>query len=273
MSDDELDDENESETESRGGSSSHLQTLDVPASRFIDDDMAGTPTIASGPMHGREPPHTKQGNAAADPAIPQEILESRLTEPMNSLSSLTLSNATPPTSRIHRSFILAHGSDLLAQHFAMIDRELFLGLKFEELILDDWRNCEEINVLDWSDFVKARARWRSESRFPEKRSALAAVRARFNVMANFTISEIVLTRPNERPHVVAKFLRIAWVSYPTRSLQIRALTLLPRRNLIVYIVSVLWLLLWLVYKVLGLISQWVVHGTAYLCGKQELARI
>lgn len=95
----------------------------------------------------------------------------------------------------------------------MIDRELFMSVKFEELVLDDWMGCEEVNVLDWAEYLKDRARWKAESRFPDKTSALAAVRARFNLLTNFVISEIVLTQPQERPALVGKFIRIAWKSY------------------------------------------------------------
>ena len=66
--------------------------------------------------------------------------------------------------------------------------------------------------MDWTQFLKDRARWKSESRFPHKTSALAAVRARFNLMANFTKSEVVLALPSERALVVGKLIRIAWVS-------------------------------------------------------------
>ena len=94
----------------------------------------------------------------------------------------------------------------------MIDRELFMGVKFEELVLDDWTTCDEANILDWAQFLKDRARWKAESRCTHKTSALAAVRARFNLVANFTLSEVVLTHPSERLLVMKKFIRIAWVS-------------------------------------------------------------
>ncbi len=58
----------------------------------------------------------------------------------------------------------------------MIDRELFMGVKFEELVNDDWSECEEINVLDWAQYLKDRARWKVEGRFAVKTTALAALR-------------------------------------------------------------------------------------------------
>ncbi|KAG8896424.1 hypothetical protein FRC01_011826 [Tulasnella sp. 417] len=44
-------------------------------------------------------------------------------------------------------------------------------------------------------------------------SAVAALRARFNMMVAFAATDIVLSHPNERPVVFSKFLRIAWKSY------------------------------------------------------------
>jgi Gdp/GTP exchange factor required for growth at low temperatures len=153
-------------------------------------------------------PTRPDAKPAPEPAVPLEILESRVTSRPS-----TASSQKAHISRIvHRSWILGIRTAVLANHFAMVDRELFMGVKFEELVLDDWIRCEEVNVLDWSEFLDGRERWRAESRFAEKTTALAAVRGRFNLMANFIISEIVLTPPNERPALVAKFIRIAWVS-------------------------------------------------------------
>jgi len=95
----------------------------------------------------------------------------------------------------------------------MIDRELFLGVKPEELILDDWMSCQEVEVLDWAQYLKDRARWKAESRWSQKTSALGAVRGRFNLISNFVVSEIVLTHPSDRAVLVGKFIRVALVSF------------------------------------------------------------
>ena len=86
-----------------------------------------------------------------------------------------------------------------------------MSIKFEELVLDDWMAVKEVDVLSWSQFLKDKAQWNVTSRFLEKTSALGAARGRFNLMANFTVAEIVLTSPNDRPIPVGKFIRIAWV--------------------------------------------------------------
>lgn len=164
------------------------------------------------------PTRTTDAKPEPDVAVPLEILQSRILDPPVSLAashshrpSFSRFATNPEAPSVHRSFILNYRAAVLAEHFAMIDRELFMGVKFEELVLDDWMGCKEVDVLDWAQYLKDRTRWKAESRFPEKTSALAAVRARFNLIANFTISEIVLTPPNERPVLVSKFIRIAWV--------------------------------------------------------------
>jgi len=104
-------------------------------------------------------------------------------------------------------------ADTIVQHFSMIDRELFLGVKPEELIMDDWMSCQEVNVLDWAQYLKDRARWKAESRWSQKTTALAAVRGRFNLLANFVVAEIVMTHPSDRAMLVGKFIRVALKAY------------------------------------------------------------
>lgn len=168
------------------------------------------------PPPGLDPPSLPAVGSKPLPeeAVPAEILESRLPLPSQGSDPETplsrFGDAIPP--RVHQSFILGVRAEVLARHFSMIDRELFMGVKFEELVLDDWVGTKEIDVLDWSEYLRDRARFKAEHRFREKTSALAALRARFNLTANFVISEIVLTQPSERPTIVGKFVRVAWVS-------------------------------------------------------------
>ncbi|KAF8889083.1 hypothetical protein BD779DRAFT_1672040 [Infundibulicybe gibba] len=204
----------------------------TPSISGADDTLDTNSDLPRTPMpnqtqHSIPPPRpnlpspSRSGDAkpAPEDAVPAEILESRVPSSLNFPTSAPQMPALPPTfggpdaPRTHRSFVLNHRAEVLVQHFSMIDRELFIGVKFEELVLDDWMACEEVDVLDWTQFLKDRARWKVESRWREKTTALAAVRARFNLMANFIISEIVLTHPTERPVLVAKFIRIAWKAY------------------------------------------------------------
>ncbi|KAG6902632.1 hypothetical protein C0995_013757 [Termitomyces sp. Mi166 len=191
------------------------------------------------PPGSASPLRSTDAKPAVEAAVPLEIIQGRLPSRPSTLSS---NNADPPALSVSlpprestktrsivlmypatdfsprentktRSFVLMYRAADLAEHFAMIDRELFIGVKFEELVLDDWMNCQEVDALDWAQYLKDRARWKVEHRYPDKTSALGAVRARFNLMANFTISEVVLASLNDRPLVVAKLIRIAWKSY------------------------------------------------------------
>ncbi|KAJ3992192.1 hypothetical protein F5050DRAFT_1580010 [Lentinula boryana] len=165
------------------------------------------------------PARSTDAKPSVEDVVPLEIRQSRLSSEAPPVTSPVTSKFADPSrpKAFHRSFILLFKAEDLAQHFAMIDRELFMTIKFEELLLEEWMFCEEVDTLDWAQFLKDRARWKVESRWPEKTSALGAVRARFNLMVNFTVSEIALTNPTERSYVFSRFLRIAWKSYQRNS--------------------------------------------------------
>ena len=118
----------------------------------------------------------------------------------------------------HRSFILMHRSETLAQQFAIIEAELFVKIKFEELILHQWgQSLEDVDIKDWVQFVKNRAKLKNsgkplDSTSTAKLSSILALRARFDLLVNFTSSEILLSHASERVMVVEKFIRIAWAS-------------------------------------------------------------
>ena len=164
--------------------------------------------------------HPKAPISASVDAVPSAILRGRPATadsvsiqfvPPSIEPILSSKFSTSKAFRIHQSFVHGYPAEVLAQHFAMIDRELFIGVKFEELVSEHWMECEGIDVLDWAQFLKDRTRWKAELLFPEKTTALAALWARFNLMVNFVVSEIVLTPPSGRPALVSKFIRIAWV--------------------------------------------------------------
>lgn len=130
----------------------------------------------------------------------------------------------------HRSFVLAYKSEAIVQHFSVIDRDLFVHLKFEELVSPEWMaSTEEYNVLDWSAYVKERHIMKTEQQIVVP--PLTVIRNRFNITVNFVISEIILTHPSERVMVYSKFVRIAWVSHPLLLIDFKLL-MIPYRKLI-----------------------------------------
>lgn len=214
------DDDDQEDDNDHSESSSPPEIVVAEADVQTGDELFPNPSTPTPPENAPSSLRSADAKPAPEDAVPLEILQSRMppeviASPPRPVISSKFANAEPM--RAHRSFVIGHRAEVLAQHFAMIDRELFMGVKFEELVLDDWMACEEVNILDWAQYLKDRARWKAESRFPEKTSALAAVRARFNLMATFTVSEVVQTAPNDRPVVFAKFLRIAWKSYCLQS--------------------------------------------------------
>jgi hypothetical protein len=155
---------------------------------------------------------------AIEDVLPPEILRSRVGAPgpAPAVAAPIPSKPTriPTVPGTARSWVLTVPTVALAIHFSMIDRELFLAIKFEELVSDDWRGTEAAqaaNVLDWGQFLKDRARLKAQGVEGYRTSALVAARARFNLLTNFVISEIVDTVPAERPTLAAKFIRVAWV--------------------------------------------------------------
>ncbi len=113
------------------------------------------------------------------------------------LTSVSATKLSFPTR--HRSFILQYPSETLAKHWALIDRDILLQVKFEELTLHgiEWAQPRQWpDVYDWALFYKERMRLKLEARVnPEKQppTSIMSSRMRFNVMVNFVASEIVLT--------------------------------------------------------------------------------
>jgi hypothetical protein len=201
--------------------------LATPLASALTSTLGPINQVPSDTSNPASPSRSPDVRPSPEDAMPLEILQSRMSSrPSTSHDPSSNKPASPPikpvnltsalpkflNNKTHRSWILGYKSQSLVEHFSMIDRELFMGVKFEELVLDDWMSCEEVNILDWTQFLKDRVRWKEESRWTHKTSALAAVRARFNLVAHFTLSEVVLTQPHERPLLVKKFIRIAWVS-------------------------------------------------------------
>ncbi|KAH9920878.1 ras GEF [Epithele typhae] len=157
---------------------------------ILQSRVPSRPSTSGGSPHNDNTPQPSAGLPPPPPAVPQQLFLRR-----------------------HRSFVLNHKAEVIIQHLSMIDRELFLGIDFEEFITPSAAAGHDANVLDWSHFLRERARLKAEGRGGLKTSALTAVRGRFNLLANFVLSEIVLTHPSERSVVINKFIRIAWKAY------------------------------------------------------------
>ncbi|KAA1474168.1 ras GEF [Dentipellis sp. KUC8613] len=215
---------------SRNGSTQSRPSSVARVSQSMSNGTTTAPSDPTPSVSASTGPSIADANKPpVEDAVPLEILQSRVSVSPAQSQSPTAPNSPPgtnptlakfghpagqPMPRSHRSFVHGHSAAELAQHFSVIDRELFLGVKFEELTSDEWRGtADDANILDWGQFLRERARWKAEGRSGAKTSALVAARGRFNLVANFVLSEIVLTHPAERPALVGKFIRIAWKCY------------------------------------------------------------
>jgi GDP/GTP exchange factor required for growth at low temperature len=206
----------------------NYRDLEIPP---FNDALEVITPVAGQMSHNTSTTGSQRPPAPVEDAVPLEILQSRLSIAQPPITSLHSTNhagsptmlSSPPVrtaygqpslKRPHKSFVMDLSSQVIAEHFAMIDRELFLAIKFEELLSPDSVGSRgEANTLDWAVFLKERATAKAEGRVGAKTSSLVAVRARFNLLAKFVVSEILLSHPNERARVYSKFIRIAQVSH------------------------------------------------------------
>ncbi|GAA6037739.1 hypothetical protein JCM8097_002317 [Rhodosporidiobolus ruineniae] len=132
------------------------------------------------------------------------------------------SSTAPPT---HRSFLLFCRTELLAQQFTLIERDLLRMLSYQELVSGSWREqvvSGETDALDWEAYLKERRRSDvlAKQRGEQPRSAVQDIIARFNLTANWTASEILLTASvEERAILIAKFIRLAFKCYCQHNFQ------------------------------------------------------
>ena len=167
------------------------------------------PTIST---EANEPPPTNTGF----PLVSSEAMVISSTSQLHPPLTVTGIHSPRPPINYH-SFILLHRSAALAHHFTLIDQDLFLSIKFDQLVSLEWaRPANELSILDWELFLKDRQRLRVAARdHPDQNlqtiSDVTAVRARFALMSAFIATEIILTNVNERHIIINKLIRVAWV--------------------------------------------------------------
>lgn len=106
----------------------------------------------------------------------------------------TKSAVLPPE---HRSFLMQHRTEILAQHFCIIEKDLLEKVTWQELVSGRWAERSHIGeVTDWSVYIKQRARQKAElQRASADASAVAkssnvqVIIQRFNLMCNWIASE------------------------------------------------------------------------------------
>ncbi|GAA93801.1 uncharacterized protein L969DRAFT_84749 [Mixia osmundae IAM 14324] len=118
---------------------------------------------------------------------------------------------------IARLHILACKTSVLAEQFALIEADLLQAVTYQDLLGGDWKSATP-RVLDWASYLKERARAKAQGNIQD--SAVAAIIARFNLIANWTASEVTnVVNLESRTAVLSKLIRLAWKSYQLSNLQ------------------------------------------------------
>ncbi|EPQ30748.1 uncharacterized protein PFL1_01649 [Pseudozyma flocculosa PF-1] len=173
-----------------------------PAAR--SSAIASPSTSASGNQHVRK-------NAA--PTTTAAAAAARTMPPLRMAAGPGIN---PPP--VHRSFLLAYRSDVVARQMCLIEAELLQAVSWDELAGSRWKERRyKSEVTDWESFYRDRVRDRLEAQKHNRiyrECAVEAIVARFNLTSNWVASEVVLTQNlDERVAVVSKLIRIALRCY------------------------------------------------------------
>ena len=102
----------------------------------------------------------------------------------------------------HISFVLSYDSRRLAEHLTLVEKDMLLEIDWKELIELKW-NKEVTPVNSWLEIIV------NDLYYYANRGVNLVV-ARFNLMVNWIISEVLLTRrEHERICVMSRFIHIA----------------------------------------------------------------
>lgn len=118
------------------------------------------------------------------------------------LSSELLSVVNVMDSDSHISFVLSYDSKSLANHFTIIEKDMLQEIDWKELIELKW-NKDLTPVNSWLGIIV-------NENYYNKNKGVNLVISRFNLMVNWIISEILLTKgQEERINIISRFIHIA----------------------------------------------------------------
>lgn len=104
---------------------------------------------------------------------------------------------------IHLPFVLSYDPKSLAEHFTIIEKDMLLEIDWRELIELQW-NKDHTPVNSWLEII-------ANDTYYKNNKGVNLVIARFNLMVNWIISEILLTTDEkERIDVISRFIRTAY---------------------------------------------------------------
>lgn len=118
------------------------------------------------------------------------------------LTNQKLSTTNAMENRTHISFVLGSDSRSLAEHFTMIEKDLLQEIDWRELIELNW-NHELTPVNSWLEIIV-------NDTYYSTNKGVNLVISRFNLMVNWIISEILLTkREEDQINLISRFIHIA----------------------------------------------------------------
>ncbi|KZO97598.1 ras GEF [Calocera viscosa TUFC12733] len=229
-----------------------IEEAAVIAQGMLDEKLVKDDASAERSSMGSTISARRTINVAPSTASPQNAVRPLTATPArphaSSIGASALPAIPPPPSYLmtHVSLILVHSSTDLAEAFCLIDCEMTLAIRFEEILHLEWygRVQAEPDVLDWASFIKNRAVVRYELQQKQRKlrsqrnasgaavdpaaagitegairklSDIAAIKARFNLMVHWVAHEILLTHPSRRVELVNKIIRIAYKAYKMNS--------------------------------------------------------
>ncbi|GEQ66639.1 hypothetical protein JCM33374_g302 [Metschnikowia sp. JCM 33374] len=144
--------------------------------------------------------------AASESGRPHSLLNPKLVLDGYYLASEKLCVKEVMAAGSHVSFILSYDSKTIAEHFTLIERDMLEEIDWKELIELKW-NKDLTPVNSWLEIIV-------NDEYYNKNKGVNLVIARFNLVVNWIISEILLTKSeDERREIVSKFIHIAHRSY------------------------------------------------------------
>lgn len=134
---------------------------------------------------------------------PFSILNPKVVLDGYSLTSSNLSIENVVTNGKHVSFVLSYASKSLAEHLTIIEKDMLQEIDWKELIELQW-NKELTPVNSWLEIIV------NESYY-NKNKGVNLVIARFNLMVNWVISEILLTKSeSEQIAIISRYIHVAY---------------------------------------------------------------
>lgn len=131
---------------------------------------------------------------------PKDILEAY------TFSNEVLAVENVLNANLHVSFVLNYDSKTVAEHFTFIESDMLKDIDWKELIELKWSQ-ELTPVNSWLEIIV-------DEIYYNKNKGVNLVISRFNLMVNWVISEILLTKAqSERIHLISRFIHIAQHCY------------------------------------------------------------